>query len=303
MSRTVEDRIAAAATEQHGVVARGQLLAAGLSPSGVKRRLRARRLRALHRGVYLTVPLVLPHSRDMAAVLASGPGAVLSHVSAAALWGLRAAANGDEPVDVSVPGDRGRRRGIRAHRIEPLLPDERTVRAGIPVTAPARTLLNLATASGRSELEIAVARAEREGLVHVGELEALLARRGGHAGSRALRDVLDTAGGPALTRSAAEARFLALVRDARLPSPEANVSVGRYEIDFLWRPAGIAVEIDGFRYHGTRLDFERDRRRDAELLAAGIAVVRLTWRQLTEEPLATIAQLAQALARAGAKVR
>ena len=113
--------------------------------------------------------------------------------------------------------------------------------------------------------------------------------------------MLASPGGPALTRSEAEQKLLTLIRDARLPAPECNVSMGRYEVDFLWRSAGIAVEVDGFGYHSSRPRFEGDRRKDAELLAAGITVLRLTWRQITQEPLATAVQLGQALARAGGR--
>jgi very-short-patch-repair endonuclease len=291
-----EERVAAVAARQHGVITHGQLREAGFSSGATGRRLRTGRLRLLHRGIYLASPFPLPHTAEMAAVLACGPGAVLSHVSAAALWGLHAGVS--PPVDVTVVGNRGRRPGIRVHRVDGLAPEDRSVREGIPVTGPGRTLIDVAGVLPTRELEQAVARAEREALVERETLLALVARRAGHRGTAALRALLGAPGGPAFTRSAAEARLLALIREAELPAPECNVSVGRYEVDFLWRAAGIAVEVDGFRYHASRPRFEGDRHRDADLVAAGLTVVRLSWRQVTEEAVATAVRLGQALARA-----
>ncbi|MBX6365681.1 MAG: DUF559 domain-containing protein [Gemmatimonadetes bacterium] len=211
-------------------------------------------------------------------------------------WSLAA---DEDPVDVTVVGaNRGRRPGIRVRRAVRLDGDERTVRDGIPTTTPARTRLDLADVVGTRELEGAVAPAEREGIVERDALNALLRRHRGHRGTRALRAVVEQEGGPRFTRSEAEARFLALVRRAGLPAPEANVGVGPYEIDFLWRSAGIAVEVDGFRHHSSRPRFEGDRRKDAWLVAAGITVLRLSWRQIVEEEVATAVQVGQALARA-----
>ena len=303
MSREVEDRIAAATARQHGCVTRGQLAEAGLTRSAIGRRVESGRLRVLHRGVYLALPFPLPHTREIAAVLASGPGAVLSHVSAAALWGLRvdSEAGAKEPVDVTVAGNRGHRPGIRAHRVERLGEEERAMKDGIPITSPGRTLVDLAAVVGTRELEATVARAEREGLIAPESLSALVARHRGRTGMPALEAVLRLPGGPALTRSEAEAKFLALIREAGLPPPECNVAVGRYEIDFLWRGSGIGVEVDGFRYHASRPRFEGDRRKDSQLLATGITVVRLSWRQIAHAPIATAVQLGQALARAGCR--
>lgn len=301
MSREVEDRIAAVARGQHGVITRRQLGEAGLSGSMVDRRVRAGRLEPLHRGVYLVGPLAPPGAREIAAVLASGPGAVLSHLTAAPLWGLREASDAGEPVDVTIPGaNRGRRPGIRMHRVVRLDIDEHTVLDGIPITIPGRTLVDVAGVVGVRELERAVARAEREGLVTREALSALLLRYPRRPGTPALRMIADAQAGPALTRSAAEAEFLALVRQAGLPVPEANVAVGPYEIDFLWRAQGIAVEVDGFHHHSSRPRFEGDRRKDAWLLAGGIKVLRLSWRQIVDGAMATAVHVAQALAHAGA---
>jgi hypothetical protein len=301
VSREVEERIAVVAERQHGVVTGRQLLEASLTRSAIDRRLESGRLRVLHRGVYLTFPFPLPYTREMAAVLATGSGAALSHRDAAVLWGVRSRGDASDPVHVTTVVRRGHRRGILLHRVARLDEEERTVKEGIPVTTPGRTLLDLASDLDARELEEVVSRAERDGLVVPAVLSLLLARHRGRPGVPALRDVLRTPGGPALTHSEAEARFLALVREAGLPPPECGVSVGRYELDFLWRAAGVAVEVDGFRYHASRPRFEGDRRKDARLLATGITVLRLSWRQLEREPVATAVQLGQVLARAAAR--
>ncbi len=298
LRRVREERIGRTAARQHGLVTRRQLEQAGFTSAAIRFGVQAGRLRRVHRGVYLAVPFPLPHTGEMAAVLACGPGAVLSHVSAAALWGLHPGVPG--PVDVTVVGNRGQRPGIRAHRVDGLAQEDRAVIENIPITAPARTLADVAGVLPTCELEQAVARAEREGLVERDALLGLTARRARYPGIPALRAVLGTPGGPALTRSAAEARLLALIREAGLPAPECNVSVGRYEVDFLWREAGIAVEVDGFRYHASRPRFEGDRRKDGDLLASGLTVLRLSWRQVAHEPIATAVRLGQVLARSGA---
>ncbi len=306
MSRELEQRIGDLVARQHGVATRRQLMDAGLSRSAIRRRLRSGRMRALHRGVYLVAPFPLTYTRDMAAVLASGRRSVLSHFNAAELIAMqpsgRKCASGI--VDVTGQGEGGRRcAGIRVHRVEQLERDEWMIREGIPVTTPVRTLLDLAPLLDKRQLEEAVARAERNGLVTREQLLAYVARKRGRRGARALRKVLGVAGGPALTRSEADAKFLALVREANLPPPETNVSVGPYEVDFLWRAAGMAVEVDGFKYHGSHERFEGDRRRDAQFLASGISVLRLTWRRIVHEPLVVAVEVAQARARAEGKRR
>jgi very-short-patch-repair endonuclease len=191
---------------------------------------------------------------------------------------------------------RGRRPRIRVHRVHRLEEDERSIRHGVPVTAPARTIIDVATVVGTRELENFVARGEREGLIEREELMRLVDRHAGRPGTRAVRDLLHMGTGPALTRSEAEIRFLRLVREAGLPEPETNVVFGPYEIDFFWRSARIAVEVDGYRHHSSRPRFEGDRRKDAWLAAAGITVVRLSWDQIVRQPLSTAVQLGQALA-------
>jgi very-short-patch-repair endonuclease len=299
MSATTEREIGVLAARQRGVVTRPQLLEVGVSASAITRRLRSGRLRQIHRGVYVVGPLELPGAREMAAVLACGHGALLSHVSAGSNWGLTRPVSASRPCDVGVfTARRIRRPGIRVRRMIRFDASDRAELRGIPVTAPGRTVVDLASVLTGRELEQAVARAEREGLVTLGDLSSLLVRHRGRPGIPLLRSLLETGQVPALTRSEAEERLLGLIRDARLPMPDTNVPIGPYEVDFLWAAEGIVVEVDGFRFHANRARFESDRRRDMELATRGINVVRLTWRQITNEPLATVVLIAQALATA-----
>jgi very-short-patch-repair endonuclease len=196
----------------------------------------------------------------MAAVLALGDGAAVSHLSAAALWGMRKPSDG--PIDVTVPGDGGRRRrrGIRIHRSHSLIAGFTTRHNGIAVTKPARTLRDLHRTVPQPVFRTAVRRALDLRLI----------------GSRNLRGPAD------LTRSELERRFLSLCRRHRFPLPEVNTRVGPYEVDFLWRDRGLIAETDGYRHHSDRAAFERDRARDATLQSLGFTVFRFTHRQVLE---------------------
>jgi very-short-patch-repair endonuclease len=195
----------------------------------------------------------------MAAVLACGDGALLSHRTAGALWGIIAA---PEVVDVTVPGDAGRRSRdrIRIHRSSTLAPGDCTARYAIPVTKPARTLEDLRRTLPWTRFAPALREAEFLRLPIGDQFE------------------------PDHTRTELEARFLALCRRHRLPRPEVNVRVGRFRVDFLWGDQRLIVEVDGWEAHRTRSAFEEDRARDVRLRLLGYTVVRFTWRQLTEHP-------------------
>jgi very-short-patch-repair endonuclease len=318
-ARVVEEVVNALARRQHGVVTRVQLLEAGLSAGMVRHRIESGRLLRLHQGVYRVGPLPVAWQRESAAVLACGADALLSHSSALALLladpdgtaGLDSARPGagaprrakggadDSPVDVTVgPGGRTPRGGIRMHRVRELPAGDRSERNGIPVTTPIRTLVDVAAVIGEVELERAAARLLRAGLIAPAVLERRLAGCRGRPGMPALRAVLGRSGGPALTRSEAEVAALKLIRVAGLPAPQTNAAMGPYELDFYWPRERLAVEIDGFRHHSSRPRFEGDRRKDAWLRARGITVLRLTWRQVTEEAVATAVQLGQALVHA-----
>ena len=253
----------------------------------------------MHRGVYLVGHEVLaPLARETAALLAIGPDSLLSHRTAATVWQLPVQAIAD--VELSLVGRRpSGRPGIRIYRVETLHFRDRRRHAGLALTAPARTLLDLGAVLTPRGLEQAVAEARTRRLVSNSELHAALARAPNRHGAAALRALLQREAGPALTRSAAEELLLTIVRAAALPSPETNVRVGAYEVDFLWRAERLVVEVDGYRFHSSLPAFERDHVRDADLDDAGFRVRRVTWRQLTETPDAVADRLRRALASGG----
>ena len=228
-------------------------------------------------------------------MLACGPGAALGHASAAALWALGL---GDaEEISVIVPADARRRRpGLRIHRARDL-GDDVTVHHGIAVTTPARTILDLAATLERRPLEVLLDRADNAQLADVPSLEAVARAHAGHRGARRLLRALGAhIPGTTLTRSELEERFLVLCRDHGLPQPRVNAMVARLEVDFLFADAGLIVETDGYAYHRTRHQFERDRDRDAILTRAGYRTLRFTYRQITTGPrvvAATIGAAAQ----------
>jgi very-short-patch-repair endonuclease len=273
---------------QHGVASLAQLAALGLAAGAVRYRVRVGRLYRIHRGVFALSPQLSKRGRWMAAVLACGQGAVLSHRSAADLWGLRA--NSRAAIDVTVARQRGRRRrGIDVHRADTLVPADITVRDGIPCTTVARTLLDLAEVVNRRQLKAACRQAEVLGLFDLRAIDELLERAHGRRGAKPLRTVVaKLAPEPAFTRSDLELRFLALCKRATLPRPQVNRWVelpdGGDEVDFTWPERKLAVETDGWETHRTRSAFEEDRRRDQRFALAGWRVIRFTWRQILDDP-------------------
>ncbi len=287
--------VAKVAERQCGLVTRAQLLAAGLGRGAVAHRVAEGRLHPVHRGVYLVGHRApVPRAREMAAILVCGPGALLSHRSAGAAWRMPVPAIRE--VEVSLVGrDIPSRPGIRIYRVETLHARDARRYAGLPLTSPARTLLDLGAVLTPRGLEQAVADARARRLVSETELHAVLARAPAKRGAAALRALLQREAGPALTRSAAEELLLAIVRAAALPSPETNVRVGAYEVDFLWRTERLVVEVDGYAFHSSLPAFERDHVRDADLDDAGFRVRRVTWRQLTQTPEAVAERIRRAL--------
>jgi very-short-patch-repair endonuclease len=292
-------RIGAIAELQRGFVSRWQLLAAGIEPGAIDRMLANGRLLQAHRGVYsVGHSTTQPFGRETAALLAVGPKAVLSHQSAAFVWGIVPGPADDDPVDVLVPVRHVRRRlGIVAHRTTSLERNEVRIWHGLPVTSPARTLRDIAGTVTLRELERAVDEALARRIVRLGQLREAVARDKGRRGGPILTALLQQRGNSTVTRSQAEERMLELVRAANFPPPETNVRVNGYEVDFLWRPQRLIVEIDGYAYHSSRSAFERDRAKDAALAAAGYLVIRITWLQMGREPYVVVARLAQALAQ------
>jgi very-short-patch-repair endonuclease len=257
------DRIVAQiAARQHGVVTTEQLVRAGLSRSAITRRVRAGRLHRVYRGVYAVGhPGLSTEGKWMAAVLACGDGAALSHRSAAELWRLLELAAGPIHVTVPVAGGRCSRPGLCIHRVPSLAPTDTTRCKDIAVTTPTRTLSDLRSVLSRDQFGRAVRQAEFRRL----PIDA--------------RGLL-----PDRTASELERIFLRLVRRYRLPIPEVNVQVGGYEVDFLWREQRLIVETDGYRYHSGSAAFEDDHMRDNRLMALGYTVLRFTYRRVVEAP-------------------
>lgn len=279
--------IEAAFAEQHHVMTVKQLEEIGLSARAVRHRVAAGRLRRLHRGVYASGRPTTA-GRWMAAVLAAGEGAVLSHRSAAALWDLRP--DRRARIDVTVVGGAGgrSRTHIDFHSAAALEQGDSDVRDGIPCTSLARTLVDLAAVVDRRSVERAVDRAEELREFDLGAVETLLARCCGRRGVRRLARVLDAYEGPTATRSEMEERMLALVRGAGLPRPEVNAWVPLedgmgYRPDFLWRDVGLVVEVDGRSYHARRSAFRHDRQRDRRLALAGFETRRYDAKEIAEE--------------------
>lgn len=273
--------LARLADRQYGVVSHRQLIRLGFSKSTIGRLGQADRLHRIHRGVYAVGrPTLSDHGRCMAAVLACGTQAVLSHASGAWLWGFLPRC---PPVpSVTVPYS-SRRRGIEVHSGS-LLAGEWGRLERVPVTSLARTLLDLAATAPQRQLEQAIDRAERLGLLNLDELDTLLARRRAERGTRRLSNALEIYRDPAFSRSRAELLFLDLIEKRSLPRPALNIFVAGHEIDAYWEAERFAVEVDGWHAHRTRAAFEKDPVRQEDLKLAGIDSIRLTARRIEREP-------------------
>jgi very-short-patch-repair endonuclease len=282
------------------VVSHRQLRDFGLGRSSIRWRVRSGRLHPVRRGVYAVGrPEVSPNGRWMAALLTCGPGAVLSHGSAAALWGF-----GSEPrglVEVSLlAGTRSRRPGIRAHRRVSLSPDEVTEHEGVPTTTPVRTLIDQATQLAPARLERAVNEADKLERVRADVLYAALDNHSGEPGVGPLRKLLDPLHFR-LSDSELERAMRPVARAAGLPVPETKAWVNDYEVDFFWPELGIVVEADGLRYHRTASQQRRGLERDQTHIAAGLWPLRFSHWQIAREPAHVRKVLRQVADRARAK--
>jgi very-short-patch-repair endonuclease len=280
-------RLAALAEAQWGVVSRRQLLVVGLTPAAIGGRLRSGTLARLHPGVYAYGHRQLRREGHwLAAVLAVGPRAVLSHRDAAGLHGLRPANH--RRVDVTTTGQAGSTPTIAVHRTRVLDDADITAVAGIPVTTVARTLIDLAGVVPRDHLAKAVKEAEARGALDMAAVEAAIVRTAGRRGPghRALRAAIAEHEALALsaTRSSLEDAFLRRLRQAGLPRPRVNTTVEGLEVDALWETARVVAELDGWAHHRSRGAFQRDRERDAVLTAAGYRVIRFTHRDVVRRP-------------------
>jgi very-short-patch-repair endonuclease len=295
----VDRLISRLAGQQHGVVARSQLLAAGITEGQIDLRLRTGRLHQVHEGVYLVGHEVRPPlATEQAALLACGEGAVLSHRSAANLWGLCSYPAAAAACVIVPPARNATRPRITVHRMALERRDIRK-REGLAVTSPPRTILDLALELDLEQLELLTADARYRGLASEVELKGQLARNPGKRGNAKLRRVLDLPGGPRRTRSTPERLMLRLLRDRNITGYETNARIHGHEVDVLWRELNFAVEIDGYDGHSGRVAFERDRLKVAKLKAHGLDVMPVTPRQLRVDPDGAFDRLERALRCAG----
>jgi very-short-patch-repair endonuclease len=276
-------RLWSLAEGQHGVVARSQLLELGLGSEAITHRIRKGRLHRVRRGVYAVGrPELTRHGRWMAAVLSCGPEAVLSHDSAGVLWGILPAERAG--IEVSVPAPRDRRRpGVVVHRRHALRPADVTRKHGIPVTAPACTIVDIAATLTRNQLEAAIGEADKRDLIDPETLRSAVDAVRPRPGVANLRATLDRRTFT-LTDSELERRFLPIVRRAGLPPPRTQRYVNGFRVDFYWPELGLVVETDGLRYHRTPAQQSRDRRRDQTHIAAGLTCLRFTHAQVGFQP-------------------
>jgi very-short-patch-repair endonuclease len=297
-----ETAIVALAERQHGLVTLPQLQLHGLGKAAVAKRAKDGRLHRIHRGVYAVGrPYLTQHGHWLAAVLACGPKAVLSHRSGSGLQGIRQ--NNRARTDVTLPSPSARSRPtIDVHTSLTLQPADITTINGIPCTTVARTLVDLGDVVSHREVERAVDQAELLRLFDGKAVNEALQRAGPRRGAGILRAVLENYTEPTLTREGVEERFLALCRKATLPSPAVNTWITlndgvAYQPDFLWRTEKLIAETDGRDVHTTRQAFEHDRLRDQRLTLAGYTVVRFTWRQVAGRPGSVVEALRDLLAR------
>jgi very-short-patch-repair endonuclease len=282
------------AGRQHGVVSAGQMEALGWNRSKIAREVAMGRLHQLHRGAYAVGHLaVSDHGRAMAAVLSAGSDALLSHQSAAWLWGISAWPP-PVPEVVVTSTVRHTRTDIRIHSSRTIQVEDRAVAEETPSTAVPRTLLDLAGAA-HGNVRWALPRAKRLGLLDLIEIDRMLKRSRGLRGVARLRLALDRYRTRVFTRSDLERDFLQLVQRAGLPRPSTNLFVAGYELDAYWSDLRFAVELDTYDYHGDEISFEEDRLRQEDLKLAGVEMVRITGERMDREPRAVSTRLSQLL--------
>ena len=265
---------------QHGAVSRAQLLAAGLSARAIKHRVRSGRLYPVHAGVYAVGrPGLTRVGELMAAVLACGDGALLSHLSAAELWNIGPRARS---IEITIaPNRRARPPGVRVHR-RSMPASDTTLYRSVPVTKPACTLVDIAHRLPAQKLERAVNEADRLDLIDPEALREAIDHMPGQAGVPALRKLLDRLTFT-LTRSELERAFNPIARRAGLALPQTQVWVNGFEVDFFWPDLGLVVETDGLRYHRTPAQQARALKRDQAHFRAGLTPLRFSHFQVAFE--------------------
>ena len=297
----VDNVIHRLARRQHGVVARWQLVLLGVGKTAIDVRVADGRLRRVHRGVYAVGELDR-RGHWMAAVLACGEGAVLSHRDAAMVWDLRETNRG--AIDVTAPAARRRSRPRITVHGAALHANDRAEVDGVPVTSVTRTLLDLAEVVDPTQLRRAYEAAERHRILDIDALNELIGRSNGRRGLAALLALLDYDPAPARdSKSDLESAFLDLVRQAGLRLPQLNVLVEGYLVDAYWPGAGLVVELQSHEHHAHRQAFDRDYAKLGRLAIAGYDLLPLTHRQLTDERDWVVASLAALLGAARSAVR
>jgi hypothetical protein len=289
----LEVKIAQLAKRQQRNVTRLQLLELGMPVTSITRWVKLGRLYRQYPGVYIVgVPPVAPHEHAMAAVLASGPGAVLSHASALALWGIWQ--RWERPLHVTVKTDR-RPKGVRVHRTK-LEPQDITCHDGIPVTTLAKTLLDMAPAMKSKSINRALNNGRMEHGLELHDVIEVMRRHPHCRGAKRLTEVLGIAT-KRPTRSDFERSFPAFCQRYSLPPPEMNFPFGKHELDAFFPVERVIVELDSWRFHSSRTAFEGDRDKDADTLAAGLVTVRITDERYEKAPDREAARLHRILAR------
>lgn len=289
--------IARIAATQRTLVTAGQLYASGVGKRAIEFRLITERLRVVFRGVYTVAPGELPPlALELAALLVCGEHSFVSHHSAASVWGLRTTP--PPQVEVSVVGRFcDSRKGIRVHRIQQIHRAELRRHEGVWVSSPARAVLEVAATATLDELADVVNQGQALRRFTPRELEAVLRRNRGRRGVARLAQVLGDDDAMTITRSRAERAFLKLIRDARLPAPQTNQKLGRYEPDFMWREERLIVELDSYRFHGGPAAFHDDHEKDLVYRDAGFDVLRPTRNHVIYEPARVLVRVVRALER------
>ena len=281
MAAAFNRAIAAVAGPQYGYITRAQLLAIGLSRRAIHYRVEVGQLIPVHAGVYGVGHVnVTPVARASAAVLACGKGGVLSHGSAATLWGFNK--YWDMPFEVTVATSHRRRGAIKVHRSRTLVSQDITHQLGVRVTTPERTVLDVAPRLTSRRLSRVVNDARHAGFLHLNDLADVLDRNPHHPGTSRLRSFVANPGNP--TRSPLEDDFLEFAKRYGLPTPVTNTHLLGYEVDVLYPEERLVVEVDSHQFHSDRQTFEGDRNRDVDFLAAGIVTVRITDERMNQKP-------------------
>jgi transcriptional regulator with AbiEi antitoxin domain of type IV toxin-antitoxin system len=268
------------AADQGGPISHAQLLELGVSPDQIKYWSASSRLHCLFRSVYAVGHTALTRKGWLlAAVLACGENAVVSHLTAAWCW--RYVKRRPMEVDITVPGrTRTGQDGINLHSVRRLDPRDVTVVKGVPITTPERTLLDIAEILPLHQLRLAIDEADRGNHFHPEKLQQVLQRNPGRRGQKPLRTLLSDLEAEPLLRSEIEKLFRELCHEYDLPIPTTNTEVNGHEVDAYWPEHRLIAEVDSRKYHLNGRAFEDDRRRDADHLAAGYRVMRVTYRQL-----------------------